>query len=230
MILDQQTWSYLNESEFSNGAAFAAGSGAVIARNDLITDLVRDKHVLHVGCADHGPLIEAKRANGTYLHDLIANSAKTLTGVDVNESALAEMRRLGIAELYTPDTLPADRAFDLVVAPDVIEHVHDVNRFLRSVAGYGAPVLITTPNAMRLRNRRLWKEEIVNTDHRYWFSPYTLAKSLVDAGLTPKSFWYTDVAKLTRGALVRPWELILKRRFPLCRDGLAVLATPTDKS
>lgn len=226
MILNQQTWSYLNESEFSNGASFPAGSGAPIARNDLISDLANGKRVLHVGCADHGPLIAAKRARGSYLHDLIARSASTLTGVDVNESALAEMRRLGITELYTPETLPADRTFDLVVAPDVIEHVRDVHQFLRMLTSYGAPVLITTPNALRLRNRRLWNAEVVNTDHRYWFSPYTLAKSLVDAGMAPKEFWYTDNTAITIGTLARPWELVLKRRYPLCRDGIAVLAEP----
>lgn len=102
----------------------------------------------------------------------------------------------------------------------------DVGRFLRALADHGAPVLLTTPNALRLRNRRLWTAELVNTDHRYWFSPYTLAKSLVDADLSPTSFWYTDVARFTRGTLVRPWEVLLKRRFPLCRDGLAVLAEP----
>jgi 2-polyprenyl-3-methyl-5-hydroxy-6-metoxy-1,4-benzoquinol methylase len=226
MILDEKTWNYLNEAEFSNGAAFTVGSGELIPRNELIVRLARGKRVLHVGCADHAPLIEAKRREGRYLHDLIDRAAVSVTGLDVNEDALEEMRRLGIAELYTPATLPADRGFDLVVAADVIEHVHDVDQFLRSLAGYGAPILVTTPNALRLRNRHLWNAEIVNTDHRYWFSPYTLAKSIVDADLTPTSFWYTDVKGLDRGTLVRPWELYLKRRYPLCRDGLAVLAEP----
>lgn len=226
MILDEKTWEYLIGSEFSNGAMFAVGSAGIVARNDLIAELARDKNVLHVGCADHAPLIQAKRDSGSYLHDLIAGSADSVTGLDVNDAALAEMRGLGIEELYTPATLPADRVFDLVIAADVIEHVADVGQFLRGLAAYDAPILVTTPNAMRLRNRRLWRAELVNTDHRYWFSPYTLARSLVDADLTPTAFWYTDVARVTRGALLRPWEIVLKRRYPLCRDGLAVLAQP----
>jgi len=226
MILDEKTWDYLTGAEFSNGGMFDAGTGDVVARNALIAELARNKRVLHVGCADHAPLIEAKRASGVYLHDLITRHAGSVTGLDVNKDALDDMRRLGITELYTPSTLPGDRTFDLVIAADVIEHVSDVGRFLRSLAAHGAPVLVTTPNALRLHNRRLWTAEHVNTDHRYWFSPYTLAKSLVDADLLPTSFWYTDVARFTRGALLRPWDVVLKRRYPLCRDGLAVLAEP----
>jgi 2-polyprenyl-3-methyl-5-hydroxy-6-metoxy-1,4-benzoquinol methylase len=226
VILDEQTWNYLNGAAFSNGGSFTAGSGGVVARNDLIAELSRGMRVLHVGCADHAPLIAAKRADGVYLHDRIAHEAASVTGLDVDERALDDMRRLGITDLYTPSTLPADRTFDLVVAADVIEHVSDVGRFLRALAVHDAPVLVTTPNALRLRNRRLWTTELVNTDHRYWFSPYTLAKSLVEAGLMPTTFWYTDVARLTRGDLLRPWEALLKRRFPLCRDGLAVMSEP----
>ena len=69
---------------------------------------------------------------------------------------------------------------------DVIEHVGDVVSFLKSMQRYRFKTLVVaTPNAFRLRNF-LSYGELINTDHRYWFSPYTLCKVLTDAGFAPR--------------------------------------------
>jgi SAM-dependent methyltransferase len=82
-----------------------------------------------------------------------------VTGVEVAEAALARAREahreldFRLAPLEGP--LPfADRAFDLVWASEVIEHVADTARWLSEVRRVLVPrgrVLLTTPSHGRLR-------------------------------------------------------------------------------
>lgn len=44
---------------------------------------------------------------------------------------------------------------------------------------------------MNKKHRRLWREQI-NTDHRYWFSPHTIAKVMVRAGIRPEEVLFVD--------------------------------------
>ena len=214
--------SYLSGQTFSNAGQFRVRRSPFIDRATLITDLARDKTVMHLGCADHVPLIAQKRADGSYLHDRIRAVARRVIGVDTNAEALEEMRSVGIDDLYLPEDVPADIELDLVVAPDVIEHVGNVEDFLTYAGSFGCPVLITTPNALGMENRTRLRSEAVNTDHRYWFSPYTLARSIVAAGLSIESFHYTGgFAKRT------PVRSLAMTLFPITRNGLAVLARPT---
>lgn len=221
MELNPGVQSHLSGSTFSNNGEFRVERSGIIDRIDLITQQAQGKRVMHLGCADHVPLIRSKRNDGSYLHDRIASVAARVVGVDTSAEGLAEMRSIGIGDLYVPDELPRDMEFDLIVAPDVIEHVGNVEDFLRYAGSFGCPVLITTPNALRLSNRTRWRSELVNTDHRYWFSPYTLARSVVAAGLRIDRMWYTGgFAKRT------PLRSLGSAIFPLSRNGLAVLASP----
>lgn len=216
--------SYLSGHTFSNSGEFPIRRTPLIDRVTLIVDLARGKRVMHLGCADHLPLIQQKRADGSYLHDRIGEVSQHLVGVDTNAAALDEMRATGIDNLYLPEDLPTDMVFDLVVAPDVIEHVGNVEDFLTYAGSFGCPVLITTPNALRMANRTRWRSEVVNTDHRYWFSPYTLTRSMAAAGFTIDECFYTGgFAKRT------PFRSLAATLFPVARDGLAILATPAPR-
>lgn len=196
-----------------------AAHGDVIPRNELLVRLCKGKRVLHLGCADHPGLIERRRAQGDYLHDLLAASCSRLVGADTNDEGLNLMRTMGIADVYAVDEVP-DEPWDIVLVPDVIEHVGNVEAFLQSLDQYDANRFIfTTPNAFALSRRKWLRCEAINTDHRYWFSPYTLAKSLYGGGFVVDAFWFTG------GATWRhPLRSLLKHRYPLCREGLAVVA------
>lgn len=216
MRLDSEAYGFLNGEKLCNGYYFPVDWEPVIERNSALRDVVRGKRVIHVGCADHINLIAEKRRSNRYLHDTLKSVATNVVGVDVNKEALVEMEKIGFWELYTPEEFPVGRDFDLIVAADVIEHVPNVGEFLKELRSFRCErVVITTPNAFRLRNRRLWRAELVNTDHRYWFSPYTLAKSLVESGIEIEKMSYTD-----RVAWTSPLESLKKICFPICRDGL----------
>lgn len=221
MKIDKKAVEYLSGCKFSNGEKFHVGRAGLISRNKLIMNIARGKKVLHIGCADHVPLIEKKRAEGRYLHDLVGSEASALIGADINHEAIEKMREYGFRSVYHLDEVHREEKFDLLLVPDVIEHVPNVGAFLESLTEFCFDeLLITTPNAYRLRNRILFRQELINTDHRCWFSAYTLAKTVFESNFRVKEIFYTDV--LSKRAPIRSF---LKWKYPLCRDGLALLAT-----
>lgn len=186
MKLSPQTLDYLHGRRFSNGAAFAlCNRGRALRRGERLLELARGRRVLHIGCCDHLPLIREKVAQGIHLHQNLCRAAAACVGVDTNAEGIALLRELGFAESYVPEELPP-AAFDLCLLADVIEHVGDPVSFLRSMARHRfRELVVVTPNVFRWRNG-LPGAEVVNTDHRFWFSPYTLCKVLVDAGYEPQ--------------------------------------------
>lgn len=214
---------YLDGAELTDVGLFAfpgPHDNEIIGRNDLLARLCSGKSVLHVGCADHVEIIARRRADGTYLHDVLLGCSREVVGVDTNSEALNVMRSLGIKDVYTPDKLPA-RSWDVVLVPDVIEHVGNVAQFLADLGEIHADQFVfTTPNVFALSNRKRFSVEANNSDHRYWFSPYTLARTLHGGGFRVTETLFTGDA--TRWHPLRYW---LKRRYPLCRSGLVAIAT-----
>ena len=53
-------------------------------------------------------------------------------------------------------------------------------------------VIITVPYAFGLRQMfsGLLKRENINSDHRYWFTPYTIAKVCIEAGIDPEELFF----------------------------------------
>ncbi|HWH83125.1 MAG TPA: methyltransferase domain-containing protein [Burkholderiaceae bacterium] len=223
MDLDPTTRDFLNGERFSNAHRFALGNaGRAPRRADRLVAIARGRSVLHVGCCDHLELIRAKLAQGTYLHRQLCDAAKRCVGMDTSEPGVALLHELGFSEVYAPDEVPDD-AFDVCLLADVIEHVGDVVRFLASMRRYRfRELVVATPNAFRLRNF-LSSGELINTDHRYWFTPYTLCKVLVDAGYTPTrvELCHADHVSAKGALLARVLDWM-----PKYRDTLIVSATP----
>lgn len=180
------TRAHLDGSTFSNAHRFHLGiHGRAPRRVERLVDLCRHKKVLHVGCCDHLDLIRSKVAQGVYLHQNSCAVASHCVGMDISAPGVTLLHELNFPEVYLPDDVPQDD-YDICLLADVIEHVGDVVSFLKSMHRYRFKILVVaTPNAFRLRNF-LSLGELINTDHRYWFSPYTLCKVLTDAGYSPQ--------------------------------------------
>jgi 2-polyprenyl-3-methyl-5-hydroxy-6-metoxy-1,4-benzoquinol methylase len=190
MKFDTRTRDYLSGKTFSNAQRFDLGNaGRAPRRVERLMEICRGRRVLHVGCCDHLDLIRNKVAQGVYLHQNLCEVASQCVGMDISEPGVALLHELGFPEVYLPDDVPDDPAqapFDICLLADVIEHVGDVVTFLKSMRRYRfKKLVIATPNAFRLRNV-FSSGELINTDHRYWFTPYTLSKVLVDSGYTPQ--------------------------------------------
>ena len=154
--------------------------------------------------------------------------------VDVSEPAVAQLReRGGLATLSDVTALPfRDRAFDLVCAFDIVEHVEDDRRVfaeLSRVARHGASIVLSVP----LHQVR-WTAFDVLVGHVRRYDPDDLLALLREHGLAiertavfgmePRSRWLLDLAVwgLTKrrvqalrwyNAVLLPLGLLMQRRL-----------------
>ena len=185
--------------------------GSVDERLQIIDPLVSGRRVLHVGCTDH-PVFDPN----SNLHLRLAPIAADLHGLDVDEAGLTQLARHAPGRYFS--SLEAVRAagtrYDVLLVPETIEHVANAGDFLRGLdtldfdrwmitapcanAGAHHPDIslrsgdeTVGPYASIMRDGYLVEE--VHPDHKYWFTPYTLA-NLVESSVG----WVIEEAWLMR--------------------------------
>jgi SAM-dependent methyltransferase len=147
--------------------------------------------VAHLGCTD-SPYTAELVAAGRLLHTRLVRVA-AVTGFDVDEPALELLRReLPVQRFVLADVTagvpePQRGRYALVVAGEVLEHVPDADAFLRGCAALLAPggrLCVTVPNACcpKIGLRALAGRESVHPDHRVYYGPRTLQRTLHGAG------------------------------------------------
>jgi hypothetical protein len=144
-----------------------------ISRLDFLTPLVADLKVLHVGFVDY-PITKPKKN----LHLRIAPACKRIDGIDPNATdEIKSVLSVPNGNIYDSwNDLPND--YDVIIVPEVIEHVDNVALFLQQLDQVKGKLIITAPCAYKLSgNFREANElyiETVHPDHNCWYSPYTL--------------------------------------------------------
>lgn len=147
--------------------------------------------VAHLGCTD-SPYTAELMAAGMLLHERLLTVA-TVTGFDVDGAALELLRarmprqRFVVADVAVE--IPAGELgrYALVVAGEVLEHVPNADAFLRGCGRLLAPggrLCVTVPNACcpKIGLRSLAGRESVHPDHRVYYGPRTLQRTLAGAG------------------------------------------------
>lgn len=178
-------------------------------RIEKIIELTRNKRVIHVGCADHLPLIEEKIKNRKWLHKLLIENTSSCYGIDNNEEAVRYINNeLGIKDVYFIDILHENNIpemnlhWDFLILGEIIEHIDNPVDFLTKInklyKGKVDKILITAPNIYNLLTIKDIKRNLenINTDHRYWFSPYTLTKIVTNSGFNDCELFFTERVKL----------------------------------
>ncbi len=218
---------YLSGKKFSSGLALKIPSNDYLDLKEFISDYVRNKKVLHIGFADHPEIIDKKIKNDGWFHLHIMNSAKEAFGVDLNCMAVEYVKRTyNIPNVYcgnieNVDEIPKeiDKVWDAVLILDVIEHVDNPISFLKSVKDNlrFKELIVSAPNALRIENFVNAKKnlEVNNTDHRYWFSPYTLSKIITISGFNIRGILMIDRYRK---------RSFRKCKNPLFRDTVIIIA------
>jgi len=208
--------SLLSGETFSNAMSLPLREASIgTSRVDTLASLCKGESVLHVGCCDHLPLIEEKRSRGEWLHERLLEVASSCTGIDIDVEALSYLRdTLGIKDIVEADISGppiaeiSDKRFDTMLLGEVVEHLDDPGPFLRAIhsnyASQAGRLLVTVPSFTGFATIRgvFRGRELVNSDHRYWFSPYTIGRLLSGAGFTPVSYAlcrYTRTATSLKG-------------------------------
>lgn len=161
------------------------------SRQNFISQYVQDKNVLHVGFVDW-PITKEKKQN---LHLTLSPLCKRLDGVDINiDLEIREMLSVPNGDIYDSWNNIKD-IYDVIIIPEVIEHVGNLEDFLKVVNKFSAQIIITAPDASQLKDNFIFSRngytEHVHPDHNYWFSPYTL-QNIVTKYMTKKVkqlFW-----------------------------------------
>ena len=208
MRFSEEILKYLENESFHNGFSvqIADKHTKVYMRNKFLVDYVAGKRVVHLGCANHLPLIDDMIDEGTWLHAKLNEVCLDLLGVDIDSDSIEHLRK---HHRYGDSVICADirdsnveqissKKWDTLLIPDVLEHIDNPVEFLRSIRDNYMDnfdnLIITVPNAFDWKNIDNLKlnKEVVNSDHRYWFTPYTLARVLASAGLRLVEFQYAD--------------------------------------
>ena len=167
---------------------------SIVDRREAMIEWSRDRRVVHLGCVDQH-LLDHRHEQGLLLHADIVSVARSTIGVDLDAAGLERLGvlvpgdyRVGDVQELAELQLPLDT--ELVLAPELIEHLPLPGRFLRQLADFlavsGAEAVITTPNAYDLVNVLRFvttRRESVHPDHLLLFSPSTLDKIVSTVGL-----------------------------------------------
>ena len=195
-------------------------------RTEFLTHFVKEKKIIHVGCVDHLPLIEEKIENNIWLHKLLTDSAQKCIGIDINGEGIHYVKeKLGFNNVYYSDIIndPCEQilsdTWDYFILGEIIEHVDNPVAFLTKIwhkfHHNTKGIVISAPNALSYRvfNAAKKSKEIVNSDHRYWFSPYTLSKVVSIAGFKIREIHFTERVKLNFVKLVyrKVYKILVKK-------------------
>ncbi|MBB4843568.1 hypothetical protein HNP55_002091 [Paucibacter oligotrophus] len=150
-----------------------------MSRLQVFGPLCEGKRVLHVGCVDW-PITDLHNS----LH-LQLDAICQLDGFDINTEAFAQMQPHLQGRLFSRWEDIQDR-YDLVLVPEVLEHVPDVQGFLQQLQALQAgQYVITVPDAFSCFRAHFDYSsgaqtfvEVVHPDHNCWYTPYTLANVL----------------------------------------------------
>jgi hypothetical protein len=151
---------------------------AATPRATFFTQFLAGKRVLHIGYADW-PITDVT-AN---LHVLLDPVCARLDGVDPHDEAAAAIRPHVKGELFA-SLAEVVGSYDVVLIPEVIEHVGNLEAFFAEVDRIDfKTALITAPDAYSCMSRHFdlvrggaeeTFVEVVHPDHNCWFTPYTL--------------------------------------------------------
>ena len=149
------------------------------SRLDVFTRLCAGRRVLHVGCVDW-PITNLKQSLHLQLDGLCE-----LDGFDIHDDAFAQMLPHLRGKLFS-DWAEVTGQYDLVLVPEVLEHVPDVQGFLQQLDRVdAAQIIITVPDAYSCFRRHFDYSsgaqtfvEVVHPDHNCWYTPFTLSNVL----------------------------------------------------
>jgi hypothetical protein len=226
---------YLYDNKFSSDLHVQYPRQDEVAdKLEYIKGLIQGKRLVDVGFADHYDLIDIRLRHNEWLHAHFRNWTSGIIGVDIDPKAVGYIKeKMGYPDIYCHDITGADllqpimdEQWDYLLLSEVLEHIPDPAYFLRRIReNYGGrikKIIITVPNAYgTIYLRSVWKGvERINSDHKFWFTPYTLSKVVIAAGLKIEDFRpCNSYYKLSW------WERMLVKRSPLFHHTLAMVAS-----
>jgi len=241
MKIENDAKKYLSGEEFSSGFKFSFSNkeNKIPSRIEEILKIVKDKTIVHVGCVDHLELIEKKIKTNKWLHEILVMNTKRCLGIDINKKGIEYLEnQLNYKEVVYANIIEDEIAeikknkWDFIFLGEILEHVDNPVLFLQAIKnkyqGIIDEIILTAPNAFAYNNfiNLFMHTEHINSDHRYWFTPFTLAKVLGQANMTVKDIYICQRFPYRTKSL-RIKKLLkrnLLKRIPGLRDTIIITA------
>lgn len=179
----------------------------LVQRVDFIKAACSGRKVLHLGCANY-PYTQDSIDKKMLLHSELGGITSDLYGFDFDQAGLDILEKNGITNLYRADLEHLDEldlaeTFDVIIAGEMIEHLHNPGLFLTGIRRFmnaESRLVLTTINAYcglrflqyGLRGRR-GLQEPVHPDHVAYYSYATLSLLLRKHALTVEKFLFYDI-------------------------------------
>jgi hypothetical protein len=120
-----------------------------------------------------------------------------------------------------------ENRWDYILLAELLEHIDNPIDFLMKIRkkfrSNVEDIIISVPNGLSLLSfgHLLQGVEIINSDHRYLFTPYTLSKVVVKAGLEVKKIVMCKHGRMRGiGSMLNPYF----RMHPLARNTIVMIA------
>ena len=240
MLFPAETRQYLTGEKYTNALQvafeFEKEDYRYRTQIDLLCEIAKDKKIVHLGCVDHNiSTINHKLKRNKWLHSRLCQSAQRCHGVDIEAEGIRYIKeQLGFNDTSCADifsdqfkSIAEGDSWDYIFIPEVLEHLDDPSGFLQAIAEQYSitfkKMVLTVPNGISHDNWKLAKKgyEVINSDHRFWFSPFTLAKTIDTAGMV------VERILMCRHGTIN-WRALRRNRFykkhPLLRNDILCIA------
>lgn len=169
------------------------GVGKGTKKIEWIVPYVRGHSVLDLGCVQ----AEGAYLSNNWLHAHLSSEANYCLGLDFDQDAICKIKSLGYNIIYgDAQDFALKDSFDVVVAADILEHLHDWRGFFTSVRGAlkeDGRLIITVPNPwffLRFIRCMLKGDAGSHPEHVAWFCKYTIEELLRRYGFSVERIEY----------------------------------------
>lgn len=223
MKFTERDYKYLKGETFSNGYRMELENNPVYSRQETLLSILQGKTCIHVGCCDHIPLVEEKVRKNIWLHGELEKYCKNVIGIDIDQQAVdyINQKKYCSQSVYCADITESDifekfllNEYEYILLGEIVEHVDNPVLFLKRMKenvqsfGFMGKFIITVPNAFCFLKNPIYQKgiEIINSDHRYWFTPFTIAKIMIQANIMPLELLFANYGKESNGKLEKSFQ------------------------
>jgi len=220
---------FLTGKEFSSNLKFiySQKEKMIPSRIDYLVNIAANKKIIHLGCVDHIDLIQEKIKKNVWLHKRLSDVATRCLGIDLNKKGIDLIQNnYGFKDVICCNILDynkeiTDNFWDYIIMGEVIEHIEDPILFLKEIKkkyfNKIKKIVITVPNGFRYRNfKNIYKNlENINSDHKFWFTPFTISKIISLSGMKLKNLILCENYGYSRRYFINYLRL---KYYPLFRD------------
>lgn len=201
-------------------------------RRHFLIKLIKDKKVLHIGCAE-SPMALSRIKDGSHLHLQMLRVSRELWGIDLDSAALRLLASFGANNLiegnvYEMEMMNLPTDFDIILAGEILEHLDNLAQFLtqlRAVCSSEALLVLTTPNAYSLKQflHVLLGYDNIEPSHLVSFGFSTLHRLLSNHGFQIMRWFSALHTQLSRRSeMVKPLFGLTFHVWPQLADDIIV--------